>query len=822
MNQAMAQTSVEAKIPRPLPHMQDIKTPPSLPAAKTGSSNAPHRPVPAHDAAASPSKPNLRAARAPRFEVDQVYFDQPGDGSIWALGAGYKASFRSSGATYIPFLGSCAPKDYPVNLALKSISVGGRALTYDSQAAPVRNGTRVTFDRGGVVELYDMKLASAEQGFVFESLPATGDLVLEVAVDSALEAAGTSEGLRWSNALGAVEYSRAVLVDAAQHRTPVLTQVNGGTLEIRVPADVLAGATFPIVVDPVITTFTVDDSTNDDTDPDIAYDATNGVYQVVWSRAFSATDHDCYSQLQSASGTTIVNSTVPIDFTGDDWVRPRTANNVVAKQFLVAAQVLPSGGSSRVIMGRTRDAASTNMGAQFQISDPAITSDQFNVSVGGDPSISSPSYYCVTWERIFTAGTDDDIFARLVASDSTLLGTNTILIDNSTGTLDENPSVSRCDGRDPFLGQDWTIVWQREYSPTDHDILGAQVHWDGTITNPSFYIDFSSNDDQHPQVSSVVDAGGVSRNYMVVWQRFIGPDNDIEGALLNGTTLIREDDLSEVEAGGFLGYLWEDQIQPSVDTDGAFFAVSYAEQYASSTTDYDIYLSSFSDTASGVQALEIHQGLATDPAPEHSPQITAQRSGGASSTRYAIVWSSEFSPTDHDVYGGLYDEQLTQSTCIPGNTTGVIGCPCANQGSAIAGCDNSSGTGGAVLTSSGVSSVSADSLVFHTTGEKPSATSIVLQGTSNLTFGTLFGQGVRCASGTLKRLYVKSASGGSITAPVGGDASVWSRSATLGDVIAAGQVRFYQVYYRDPIVLGGCSASSTFNATQGLQVAWMQ
>jgi hypothetical protein len=98
----------------------------------------------------------------------------------------------------------------------------------------------------------------------------------------------------------------------------------------------------------------------------------------------------------------------------------------------------------------------------------------------------------------------------------------------------------------------------------------------------------------------------------------------------------------------------------------------------------------------------------------------------------------------------------------------------------------------------------------------------VLQGTGSFSAGTVFGQGVRCAAGTLKRLYVKSASGGSITAPIGGDSSVSSRSALLGDVIVAGQMRSYLVYYRDPIVLGGCSTSSTFNATQGLLVAWGQ
>ena len=88
--------------------------------------------------------------------------------------------------------------------------------------------------------------------------------------------------------------------------------------------------------------------------------------------------------------------------------------------------------------------------------------------------------------------------------------------------------------------------------------------------------------------------------------------------------------------------------------------------------------------------------------------------------------------------------------------------------------------------------------------------------------GVAFGQGVRCAGGSLKRLYSKNASAGSITAPdfAFGDPSVSARSAALGTVILAGHTYAYLAYYRDPIVLGGCSAASTFNATQTGVVSW--
>jgi hypothetical protein len=170
-------------------------------------------------------------------------------------------------------------------------------------------------------------------------------------------------------------------------------------------------------------------------------------------------------------------------------------------------------------------------------------------------------------------------------------------------------------------------------------------------------------------------------------------------------------------------------------------------------------------------------------------------------------------------YDSLFDASVP--FCGPGSA-GVIACPCSNPPAGPArGCDNSSATGGASIHSSGVASLAADTLMFTTAGEKPTATSIVLQGTAMNPSGMIFGQGVRCVSGTLKRLYVRSASGGSISVPAGTDPSVSARSSTLGDTISAGSHRYYMVYYRDPIVLGGCSALNTYNATNARDVTWM-
>jgi Tol biopolymer transport system component len=161
------------------------------------------------------------------------------------------------------------------------------------------------------------------------------------------------------------------------------------------------------------------------------------------------------------------------------------------------------------------------------------------------------------------------------------------------------------------------------------------------------------------------------------------------------------------------------------------------------------------------------------------------------------------------------------SVCDPG-ALGVVPCPCSNPPSGAGhGCNNSSATGGAVLTASGLAYLSMDDLVFTTHGETPSVPSILLQGHGLDWPGRAFGAGVLCVGGTLERLYLKYATAGSITAPnlAAGDLTVSARSAALGDPIAPG-TRYYTVYYRDPIGIPTCSVTSTYNATSTGQVTW--
>ena len=158
-----------------------------------------------------------------------------------------------------------------------------------------------------------------------------------------------------------------------------------------------------------------------------------------------------------------------------------------------------------------------------------------------------------------------------------------------------------------------------------------------------------------------------------------------------------------------------------------------------------------------------------------------------------------------------------RATCFGDGTQGP--CPCANEGEADHGCENSQATGGALLESSGESRTSSDDVVLTATGVVDSALCLFLQGSDEVPISS-YGDGLLCAGGVTKRLFAKASSGGIASAPGPNDPSISARSASLGDPLLPGSVRVYQALYRDgsPAFCG----TTSFNASRGWLLAWQQ
>jgi hypothetical protein len=153
------------------------------------------------------------------------------------------------------------------------------------------------------------------------------------------------------------------------------------------------------------------------------------------------------------------------------------------------------------------------------------------------------------------------------------------------------------------------------------------------------------------------------------------------------------------------------------------------------------------------------------------------------------------------------------TTFCPGDGSGAA-CPCANNSAVGAGegCLSSLGTGGK-LTATGTASLASDSVSLNGT-QMPSSSALYFQGTTQLATGAgvPFGDGLRCAGGTIIRLKTVTNIAGASKYPLVGEATVSSK----GMVTAVG-TRTYQVWYRNAAAF--CTVS-TFNLTNGLEVSW--
>ena len=182
-----------------------------------------------------------------------------------------------------------------------------------------------------------------------------------------------------------------------------------------------------------------------------------------------------------------------------------------------------------------------------------------------------------------------------------------------------------------------------------------------------------------------------------------------------------------------------------------------------------------------------------------------------------LAGNSYFNVHTQNNGGGEIRGQLTiappigSAFCLGDGTAGP--CPCANNGAPGHGCENSSTTGGALLSASGHNSP--DNVVLIVTQTKPVALCVFFTG-STIVGPFLFGDGQRCVAST-KRLGSKSATGGAAAYPEAAELSITARSAALGVPISPGQHRFYFVAYRDPTAF--CTAN-TFNSSNAVDILW--
>ncbi len=260
--------------------------------------------------------------------------------------------------------------------------------------------------------------------------------------------------------------------------------------------------------------------------------------------------------------------------------------------------------------------------------------------------------------------------------------------------------------------------------------------------------------------------------------------------------------------------------------------------------DFSVGISSDSSTADAIWATDLTFGMTyraivkydqdlniatlwIDAALETDPSLVGfdQPDPGDAVTSIALrqSWSSganEIVRVDNLVVGQTFADVLSASCgggptgpgtayCF-GDGSGTL-CPCGNPGAAGEGCANGTGAG-AIVNGTGSASIAAGDLVLHGTQLPGGQPGLMFQANNSIAggMGSIFGDGLRCAGGSVIRLEVLFIDGTGH--------AMTSINVGAAGLVAPGDVRRYQLWYRDP---AGTPCGSSFNLSNGYEITWM-
>jgi hypothetical protein len=343
----------------------------------------------------------------------------------------------------------------------------------------------------------------------------------------------------------------------------------------------------------------------------------------------------------------------------------------------------------------------------------------------------------------------------------------------------------------------WIVAWSHGVT---HDAPYASIRYmivdaggNGSVTDTGGAGTFSNGE-------AALATDGVQA--LLVWT---------SGGDVFGRRILYDGSKLDTDAGFLISGANSQQFAPGVGWNGSVFEVAW--------TDFRAHVNVLETGIGDVYAARVDaNGVVLDPngtvvANDFlTPEGRASVAGGASASVVAFEALRTSAPFGNWRVAVTAKLPSTGTAFCSGDGSGTA-CPCGNVGDAGSGCGNSVNASGARLSGAGMASVSNDQFVLSGTG-MPNSSALYFQGTtqSGGGLGVVFGDGLRCAGGSITRLGAKLNAGGVSQFPSGADPAISVKAMNT-----AGDVRTYQVWYRNAAPF--CSAS-TFNLTNGLQVTW--
>ncbi len=627
-----------------------------------------------------------------RFEWDSQA------GGYRTEGVGYRLALESGGVRFAPFepgtgSGSAGPEfqirtvGYRQGWAARDL-VQAEALDWTVAG----NTAQVLLEPVlGLVEHYDARAGGVELTWVLAQAPSQGGgLSLEVAVQGAETWQETASGLHaaGSDGIARMRVGSPVAIDRSGKKWPLGIEATGAGFEVVVSEEVLAQASFPLAIDPLISPeFGMDQpiaSTPSGLRSTPVVAAGDDSYLVAWVQGkgnildpgIYAARFDANGQmldpygvlLSSAAGEQSVCSvasirneflvvwSAPRGTSTTDWdllgVRIRGDGTLLDATPLPVAAVAGSVQSSPAVASNGdnylvvwRDSRSTGIyGSTVSTNGVIFPSNGMPISAAVNdqytPSVAAlNTNYLVVWQDYRKATSSQyysDIYGARVTGGGVLMDTNGIAICTRTNSQ-YHPSVAA--GVTNYF-----VVWE-DSDRDGNDVTGARVSAEGVVLDP---VPLSLSHVPGMQANPVV--AKAANGFLVAWQEYHNsPTNDFAGAVfIMGVT--EEGIVEGVGAPMGVGILRSASAQatPSLAVRGLQVLVVW-EDFSNSE--------GFMQSEIQAARLDLGSGALVQPAFVVSSAVNGQATPASASigTNFLVVWADDRnqSATGMDIYGAL-------------------------------------------------------------------------------------------------------------------------------------------------------------------------